>query len=127
MEGRDWIGAANEIDTLKVADLFDDLLDELKGEFRNFRDAQERANLDRINNMIHTLERHRDSQRRRIIERIQFYRYEGNDKQKRMIPVEEGRLNKLTQRMDNRIAELRLKEQPIASDSFVCGGVIRLY
>ena len=127
LEGRDWIGAANEIDTLKVADLFDDLLDELKGEFRNFRDAQERANLDRINNMIHTLERHRDSQRRRIIERIQFYRYEGNDKQKRMIPVEEGRLNKLTQRMDNRIAELRLKEQPIASDSFVCGGVIRLY
>lgn len=127
LEGRDWIGAANQVDTQAAGNLFDLIVDELKDGFKIYQEDQTRTNLDRIGEMVDTLERRRNSQRANVIERIKRYREEGSDQQKKMIKPEEGRLRKLTQRMDTKIAELRHKEQPITSDNFVCGGVIRLY
>ena len=60
------------------------------------------------------------------MERIQRYRFSGNDRQKRMIPAEEGRLKRLRQKFGERIAELRLKEEVSAHDSMVSGGLIRI-
>ena len=75
---------------------------------------------------MNTLRHHLDNQRRRFHERIEKYRLHGTDKQRRLIPAEEGRLKKLTQRIEARIAELRLKESIQAHDSMVSGGVIRV-
>lgn len=127
LEGRDWLSAANELETNDVAEIFDDCTHALEQEFKSYRDSQYRANKDRVNSMIDTLQKHLENQRQKIYERISHYRDFGTDKQRRMIPAEEGKLKKLSARLDARIDELRLKEQPIANQSFVSGGVIKLY
>lgn len=127
LEGRDWLSAPNELETNDVAEIFDNCIHVLEQEFKDYRDNQVRANKDRINSMIDTLQKHLANQRQKILERISNYRDWGTDKQRRMIPAEEGKLRKLNERFDCRIKELRLKEQPIANQSFVSGGVIKLY
>jgi len=127
LDGRDWLSAPNELDTNYVAGIFDDCTHTLEQEFKDYRESQYRANKDRINSMIDTLQKHLESQRQKILVRISNYRSDGTDKQKRMIPAEEGKLKKLSARLQARIDELRLKEQPIANQSFVSGGVIKLY
>ncbi len=85
-----------------------------------------REDRDRIKLMQGMLESRLESQRGKIMERIHHYRYEGTDKQRKMIPAEEGRLKKVTERLHGKMEELRLKERAEASESFVSGGVIRL-
>jgi cell division protein ZapA (FtsZ GTPase activity inhibitor) len=72
------------------------------------------------------LERHLEGQRSKIRERIDHYRQSGTEQQRKLIPAEEGRLRKVTERLNIRMEELRLKERAAASENFVSGGVIRL-
>lgn len=126
LHGRDWLGAAATIDHARSAAILDDCRAELEERFRAFRDAQVRENRDRINLMVNSLDHHLQAQTRKIMERIGQYRFSGNERQRRMIPAEEGRLKKLRQRIQGRIDELRLKETPKAHDSMVSGGIIRV-
>ena len=92
----------------------------------DFRETYRREDKDRINLMVNTLERHRKAQRDKVVERIARYRNFGNERQRRMIPAEEGRLKKQDSRLYEKIEALRLREQLSASESFVSGGVIRI-
>lgn len=124
--GRDWLAAQNVIDHRHAAAVLDDCRATLEKRFSDFRGAQLRENQDRINFMVNTLQHHLDSQRKRFNERIERYTHFGTDKQKRLIPAERGRLKKLTQRIETRIAELRLKEAIQAHDSMVSCGALRV-
>jgi superfamily II DNA or RNA helicase len=126
LEGRDWLSARNESDHDLVAARFEDCRFELDERFRAFRDSQIRENQDRINMMLRALEHHTVTQSNRISERIARYRYTGTDKQRRMIPAEEGKLRTLRKKMGDRMDELRAKASPQALASFVCAGVIRV-
>ena len=126
MSGSDWISAINVLDHAKVADVFDDCKETLEKRFKSFRGDCMREDRDRIKLMQGMLESRLESQRGKIMERIHHYRYEGTDKQRKMIPAEEGRLKKVTERLHGKMEELRLKERAEASESFVSGGVIRL-
>lgn len=126
MEGKDWLGASSAVDHSTAARIFDDVKLELENDFRDFKGSYQREDRDRISMMVSMLEHHRATQRERILERIKHYRSSGSDKQRKMIPAEEGRLKKQDDRLDEKIAALRLREQLQASDSFVSGGVIRI-
>ena len=126
MEGKDWLGVANGVDHDQAAGIFEDCKQRLDDAFRNFKGSYKREDRDRIDLMVNTLERHRMAQRDKIIERISRYRTFGNDRQRRMIPAEEGRLKKQDTRLNEKIQALRLREKLAASDSFVSGGVIRI-
>lgn len=127
LEGQDWLAATNCIDHSHAASTFDDCRAELDERFLRFRDAQIRENQDRINMMVKSLQHHLDGQRRKIIERIQRYRAWGSDKQRRMIPAEEGKLRALNKKIGDRIDELKAKTSPQAHASLVSAGVIRIY
>jgi len=126
MEGKDWPGASNAVNHSIAAEVFDRSKLILENDFRDFRESYQREDRDRINLMVNMLEHHRQAQRERIVERVNRYREFGNDRQKKMIPAEEGRLKKQDARLDEKIASLRLREKLQASDSFVSGGVIRV-
>lgn len=126
MHGRDWLAAQNTLDHSQTAAVLDDCRAELEERFRSFRDAQMRENQDRVNFMVSTLQHHLKNQSKQFQERIDRYTLFGTDQQKRMIPAERGRLKKLTQRIESRIAELRLKEAIQAHDSMVSCGVVRV-
>jgi hypothetical protein len=126
ISGEDWDAARNVLDNSSIAVIFDECKHCLEEEFSEFRDACAREDRDRITLMVNTLEHHLAGHGGRIREQIDRYRQTGTEKQKRLIPALEGRLKKLTERMEDKIAELRLKEQSSASESFVSGGVIRL-
>jgi len=126
MDGKDWLGAANGVDHDQVATIFEDCTAQLDESFREFKESYKREDQDRINLMVNTLEHHRKVQREKIIERVKRYRDFGNERQKRMIPAEEGRLKKQDARLNEKIQALRLREKLAASDSFVSGGVIRV-
>lgn len=126
LEGKDWLGALGTVDHDRAAKLLDDSRAELEERFRDFRDAQIRENHDRIGFMINTLRLHLEAQTRKFHDRIQHYRLYGNERQKRLIPAEQGRLKKLTAKMESRMAELHLKEFVMADQSMVSGGVIRV-
>jgi superfamily II DNA or RNA helicase len=127
MSGRDWMSVTSLLDHPAVADVFDDCKASLEQRFKSFRDHCMREDRDRIKLMQGMLESRLESQRGKIMERIHHYRYEGTERQRRMIPAEEGKLKKVTERLHGKMDELRLKERAEASESFVSGGVIRLY
>lgn len=126
MHGRDWLAAHSMLDHVTTAAVLDDCRADLEERFRAFRDAQLRENHDRVALMVNTLQHHLTNQRRKFNERIANYTEFGNDKQKRLIPAERGRLKKLTQRIEARIDELKLKESIQAHDSMVSCGVLRV-
>ena len=76
--------------------------------------------------MVRSLEHHLENKKRKSQELIERYTASGDAKRVRMIPAERGRLKKEMQRVEGRIAELRLKEDLKAHDSAVSGGVIRI-
>ena len=127
MEGSDWLGVTNCINSEEAAEVFDECRNQLEDLFNKFRDAYKREDLDRINLMVNTLERHRKIQKDKTIERIKSYRLFGNDRQKRMIPAEEGRLKKQDSKLAEKISALKARTELTASASFVSGGVIRIF
>lgn len=126
MSGSDWVSAMSRLDHPAVADMFDQCKALLEQRFKSFREDCMREDRDRIKLMVNMLERHLDGQRSKIKERIDHYRHFGTDQQRKLIPAEEGRLRKVTERLNNRMEELRLKERAAASENFVSGGVIQL-
>ncbi len=126
MEGKDWLGVTNGVNAEQAAEIFEECKSFLDGAFREFKESYRREDKDRINLMINTLEHHRKAQRDKVVERIKLYRDFGNERQRRMIPAEEGRLKKQDARLNEKIQALRLREKLSASESFVSGGVIRI-
>lgn len=126
LEGRDWLGAAMHVDSQQAASLQDTCRSELEERFRAFAAAQKREDADRIRLMVRSLEHHLENKKRKSQELIAGYSASGDARRVRMIPAERGRLNKEMQRVEGRIAELRLKEDLKAHDSAVSGGVIRI-
>lgn len=127
LEGKDWLAASNCVNHTNAASCFDDCRAELEERFRRFRDAQVRENQDRINLMVKSLQHHLSLQTNKINERIQFYKLVGSDKQRRMIPAEEGKLKALKKKIGDRIDELRAKSSPQAHATLVSAGVIRIH
>lgn len=127
MSGHDWLAHHSTLDHEVTSELFDQCKYVLETRFKAFSEDCMREDRDRINLMLNMLQLHLDGQRKKIMDRIYQYRHFGGDKQRRMIPAEEGKLQKLTLKLQGRMAELKLKERAVASESFVSGGVIRLF
>ncbi|EGV18788.1 SNF2-related protein [Thiocapsa marina] len=127
LEGKDWLGATSSLDHARSADLLDACRTELEARFQRFSQAQARENRDRVNLMVNTLQHHLDQKRRVLNTRISEYQQFGTDRQRRIIPALNGQLNKLQQRIESKIQELRLKEQITSQDSLVSGGVIKVF
>jgi superfamily II DNA or RNA helicase len=126
IEGRQWLGVSNDLNTAEAGQLFSDCLDESNCRFIGFRDAQGREDRDRLTMMKNALRSHLDKQADRLIQTIQSYRASGIDSRMRLVPAVEGKLKKLRTRIEERIAELELKSGGVANEDFVSGGVIRL-
>ena len=126
LEGRDWLGAAMHVDPQRAAALQDACRADLEERFRDFAAAHKREDADRIRLMVRSLEHHLENKKQKSQELIARYSASGDAKRVRMIPAERGRLKKEMQRVEGRIAELRLKEDLKAHDSAVSGGVIRI-
>ena len=126
IEGHQWLGAPNDLDTVEAGAVFSDCLDESNSRFFAFRDAQGREDRDRLAMMKIALRTHLDKQAERLILTIQNYRKSGMERRIRLIPAVEGKLKKLRNRIDERIAELEMKSGGVANEDFVSGGVIRL-
>ena len=114
------------VDASKAASLQDRCRAELEERFHDFVAAQKREDVDRIRLMVRSLEHHLENKKRKSEELIARYSASGDAKRVRMIPAERGRLQKEMQRVEDRIKELRLKEDLKAHDSAVSGGVIRI-
>ena len=126
LEGRDWLGASMCVDSLQAASLQDCCRDDLDVRFRDFVAAQKREDADRIRLMVRSLEHHIDTKKRKSEDLIAQYKASGLAKRIRMIPAEQGRLKKEMQRVEARIAELRLKQDLKAHDSAVSSGLIKI-
>jgi VIT1/CCC1 family predicted Fe2+/Mn2+ transporter len=114
------------VDSQQAASLQDTCRAELEERFYEFSAAQKREDADRIRLMVRSLEHHVENKRRKSEDLIARYSASGEAKRMRMIPAERGRLKKEMQRVDGRIAELRLKEDLKAHDSAVSSGLIRI-
>ena len=126
LEGNDWLGAAMSIDSQQAASLQDACRAELEERFYEFSAAHKREDADRIRLMVRSLEHHVENKKRKSEDLIARYSASGEAKRMRMIPAERGRLKKEMQRVEGRIAELRLKEDLKAHDSAVSSGLIRI-
>lgn len=126
LNGRDWIGAAGEVDAMDAARLQDQCRAELEDRFVQFREAHRREDGDRIRLMVKSLESHLQRKTQKTLERIALYQNSGNSKRMQMIPAERGRLKKETLRVEQRIAELRHRAEIKAQDGTVSSGVVRI-
>ena len=127
MSGSDWVSAMSILDHPAVAEVFDQCKESLENRFKSFSEDCMREDRDRIKLMVTMLERHLEGQRSKIQERIDHYRNFGTEQQRKLIPAEEGRLQRVTEKLSNRMEELRLKGRVTASENFVSGGVIQLF
>ena len=124
--GTDWLGAAAMGNAERIAAIQDACRAELEERFYAFRDSYKREDADRIQLMIQLLEHQIDQKRRKTAENIERVRAAANQKQRRLIPMWEGTLKKLTLSIETRIAQLHNKEKLEAEQSAVSSGVIRV-
>lgn len=127
MRGQDWHGASSRLNHSDTAEMYDECLEELEKGFGVYAGDLQRENNDRIHLMINMLERHRNTQKYKFLERINLAEASGDIKKIKLIPAVKGKLNKLNQRIDEKIAFLQNKQVVKSSESNVSGGVIRVY
>lgn len=126
LKGTDWHSARNELDTEAVAELFDDARYDLEGAYSEYGQAMERANTDRIQMMVGSLEKELETKVARCQERIDGYRQSGEEKKIRMINAEEGKKTKLKTRLTDRIKEIQLRKKFEVKPKSIAGGVIKV-
>lgn len=127
LDGRDWSSAMNEVDNQVVADIFEDCSEQLTIRFNSFIEAQQREDRDRVNMMVNAIQRHLDRQGQQIKDRIEKYTANATLTYRKLIPLEQGKLKKLTARLTGRMDELRLREKVESQSSFVSGGVVKFF
>jgi hypothetical protein len=125
--GTRWLGVTNELDRTIAASYFDECRDRLDERFGSFYQAQGREDRDRLGHMIKSLAAHLEKHKVMARETIQAHRMSGDERRVRMIPAVEGKLKKLQNKIEGRIAELRHKSHGTADKSYVAGGVIRVH
>lgn len=123
--GKDWLGAAEEVDVQVAAEMQDDCRATLEEAFLAFRDAYQREDADRIAMMLKSLEQHLERKRQKLQERIETIRLFGDAKRKKLIPALRGQLKKEEMRVEQRMAELRLKAASKAQDKLVSSGILK--
>jgi hypothetical protein len=123
-DGFDWLGASGELDLVQAAELQDECRAELEEAFIEYRDAYGRQDVDRIQQMIRFLEIHLDRKRQSLFERIQTLTDSADTKRKRILPALKGQLQREQVRVEQKIAEIRLREKLEARDTLVSSGVI---
>lgn len=123
-DGVDWLAAAGEIDLSHAAATQDECRAELEESFIGYRDAYGREDVDRIQQMIRFLEVHLERKRRNLEERIQNLTHSGDSKKKRILPALKGQLQREQVRVEQKIAEIRLREKLEARDALVSSGLI---
>lgn len=126
LQGTDWLGASSELDGQALAADLEECLTFLEDRFTLFQSAHERENHDRINLMVNSLKTHLDNQTIKILNRIESYRRDGNERQQRMIPAEEGRLKKIKATFGRRIEDLKVQNLIHAQENHVSSGVIQI-
>lgn len=122
--GGDWLGAAGEVDTQHAAELQDQCRAELEENFIAYRDAYAREDADRIQQMIRFLETHLDRKKSELLSRINLLTQSAVGKKKKILPALHGQIKKLELRVEQRIAEMRLREKLEARDALVSSGLI---
>lgn len=123
-DGFDWLGAAGEIDLAQAATLQDECRAELEEAFIAYRDAYAREDVDRIQQMIRFLELHLERKRRGLLDRIHALTESADAKRKRILPALKGQLQREQVRVEQKIAEIRLREKLEARDTLVSSGLI---
>ena len=126
LKGSDWLGAADQIDPDHAAALQDECRTELDERFRHFVEAQKREDADRIRLMVGLLERHLAKKSQQAQEQIQRHEASSNPRRRGLIPAVRGRLQKEANRINEKIAQLRLKIDSAPHPSVVSAGVIRI-
>ena len=124
IEGADWLGMAGEVDLADAAKLQDECRAELEEAFYVYRDAYSREDADRIQQMIRFLEIHLERKRQGLQERITNLTFSADMKRKRILPALKGQLQREQLRVEQKIAEIRLREKLDAQDKLVSSGLI---
>lgn len=124
LQGNDWLGVASDVDLQRAAQWQDECRAELEESFISYRDAYAREDADRIHQMIRFLEIHLDRKRRNLQERIDQLTHSSDVKRKRILPALKGQLLREQVRVEQKIAEIRLREKLDARDTLVSSGLI---
>lgn len=124
LEGDDWLAASGEVNLVKAATMQDECRAELEENFYSYRDSYGREDFDRIQQMIRFLEIHLERKRKSLELRIQHLSVSSDLKKKRILPALRGQLQKEQVRVEQKIAEIRLREKLDARDKLVSSGLI---
>jgi hypothetical protein len=124
LEGHDWLAASGEVNLFQVAAMQDECRAELEENFISYRDSYGREDIDRIQQMIRFLEFHLERKRKSLELRIQLLSDSPDLKKKRILPALRGQLQKEQVRVEQKIAEIRLREKLDARDKLVSSGLI---
>jgi len=124
LDGTDWLGAAGELDLVQAATLQDECRAELEEAFLLYSQSYGREDVDRIQQMIRFLEIHLDRKQRNLMDRIQILTESADVKRKRILPALRGQLQREQVRVEQKIAEIRLRAQLKSEDTLVSSGLI---
>jgi hypothetical protein len=121
--GNDWPAAKNRLESAPMDELIDRCSDELASDFKSATHDRKLDNEDRVNFQIKAARRHRDRQvaiQQRLLE---AYRERGRTK---LIPAIEGKIRKLNERFEDRVAQLQERSRLGFSPFPVCFGVLNV-
>lgn len=127
LDGSDWLGAVGELNLQRAAQLQDECRAELEENFMSHRDAYARQDADRIQQMIRFLEIHLERKQRKLQERIDRLNLSNDTKRKRILPALKGQLQREQVRIEQKIAEIKLREHLKYDEKLVSSGVILVH
>ena len=122
-KGKDWLAATNVINLSQVTNTIGECVDEAEKRYNNYVQEIEFENNDRADVQKESTKRHWERQRNKQEEILKKHCELGRD---RLIPAVQGTINKISERLEQRLGEIEMKRNLQHSKKELCMGVIRV-
>lgn len=123
--GEDWLNPSDDIKFIEITDKINNYcLYKANILFENFKREYQLANLDRVKFQLDSLNKHYKKKKQEKEELIEKLKYEGKIK---ILPAQEGQLEKLKNRVERQRIEINKKANIIAQKDELSVGLISVY
>jgi len=121
--GKDWLSAANEMDTSQLAVIADECKEAAERQYSEYIESVINENSDRADLQEKTLKLHLERQREIFLRVIQTHEEKGNIQ---MIPPTRKKIENMENKVNTRLLEIKEKRNPKHHSREVCLGIVRL-
>jgi SNF2 family DNA or RNA helicase len=123
VQGEDWTGASQRVDPDLVRQRMEDAEEQLEVAYKEALLRKKNENADRTQFQLDAIDRYLNRRLPRLEETMRTQEFLGRT---RIVKLTQGKIDKLTSRMDTRKKQIQENATVLADKDFICSGIIKI-